>query len=401
MEVTFDSILNIVFYLGTLQGIVLSAFLYSAKRNIMSNRALGTLTLMWAIILTGFALSSQGLMRQYPHLLRTFSHIEFAFFPLLYLSVKYLVSNPDKFYKKDLLHFIPLLFNVILYSGFYFKTGDEKIAMINSNGGYYFVANIISDEILALQGIIYPILALIILGNYNRRVKDYQSNIDKTVLKGMKIGTILALIAWIIGAVAANLHIMRIDIGIDLFLFVYLSIVIIIYVISYVALKSPEIFKLSEKHITPFYTQQLDIIEDEGAKTRPPAESISTSSQVISSEDAQFKKWNNQLVEFIKENKSYLDPELSLQDLANELKISRHQLSAVINKKQQMNFYEFVNTYRVNEVKRLMQDPKKRHLKIVSLAYEAGFNSKASFNRIFKQLTNQTPSEYLNAPAIL
>ena len=59
-----------------------------------------------------------------------------------------------------------------------------------------------------------------------------------------------------------------------------------------------------------------------------------------------------------------------------------------------MNFYEFVNSYPVDEIKKLLNDPEKKHFKMISLAYDTGFNSKASFNRIFKQLTNQTPSEY-------
>ena len=59
-----------------------------------------------------------------------------------------------------------------------------------------------------------------------------------------------------------------------------------------------------------------------------------------------------------------------------------------------MNFYEFVNIHRVEEVKALMKDPENRGQKNYELAYDAGFNSKASFYRIFKQFTNQTPSEY-------
>ena len=59
-----------------------------------------------------------------------------------------------------------------------------------------------------------------------------------------------------------------------------------------------------------------------------------------------------------------------------------------------MNFYEFINQYRIDEVKRLMDDPANKHLKLISLAYDAGFNSKASFNRIFKQMTEMTPSQY-------
>ena len=89
-----------------------------------------------------------------------------------------------------------------------------------------------------------------------------------------------------------------------------------------------------------------------------------------------------------------MNPELNLQEMAEHLEVTRHQLSAVINQQQHMNFYEFVNYYRINEVKMLMQNPEYFDQNNYELAYEAGFNSKASFYRIFKQFTDQTPSEY-------
>ena len=95
-------------------------------------------------------------------------------------------------------------------------------------------------------------------------------------------------------------------------------------------------------------------------------------------------------------NKPYLDHELTLADLAGQLAISRNQLSEVINTGVGDNFYNFVNKYRIDEVKQLIRDDSKKHFKIVSLANEAGFNSKSSFNHIFKKLIGLTPSEYRN-----
>ena len=97
---------------------------------------------------------------------------------------------------------------------------------------------------------------------------------------------------------------------------------------------------------------------------------------------------------FINESRPYLDPELSLQELADKLDMSRHQLSTLINKKHRKNFYEFINKQRVEKVKHLMRDPSNKNLKIISLAYDAGFNSKATFNRVFKNITNLTPGQY-------
>ncbi len=390
MDFNFEGILTLIFYVGAFQGVILSIFLFTVKANILSNRFLGLLTICWAIILVGFAQSLAGLMSNYPHFLRTFSHIEFAFHPLLYLSVKYLVFNYKKFRRVDLLHFLPLLLNILLYAGFYFRSPEEKLLMVNSNEGYYYVANFISDLVLSLQGIVYPILVLRMLQHYKRNIVDYQSNIDKTVLEGMKIGASVILVAWIIGTVAANLYNFNIRVKIDLFLFVYLAIVFVIYVISYIAIRSSEVFKISGSYeAVNFSTKKHSTVQTNGRE--PPKKNQLEDSN----DDEILLELDKKLLAYMDEEKPYLNPELSLQDLANNLGVSRHQLSAVINQNQKMNFYEFVNTYRVNEMCSLMEDPKMKNYKIISLAFDAGFNSKASFNRIFKQLSGRTPSDYM------
>lgn len=102
------------------------------------------------------------------------------------------------------------------------------------------------------------------------------------------------------------------------------------------------------------------------------------------------------LKEFMSSEKPYLDPELNIGNLANLLQIHSHRLSKLINSHFSQNFFEFVNTYRVEEFKKLVANPKNKHISILGLALDSGFNSKASFNRIFKNSTGLTPSEYRN-----
>ena len=392
MNISFESILNVIYYLGALQGVILSVFLLRSKMNVTTSRLIGLLTFLWATILISFALQSKGLFITYPHLLKTISHLELAFLPLFYLSIKYLVSSHKFFEKKDLIHFIPLVFNILLFSEFYFNSGNEKLEISRSGEGFYYIASIISNEILSIQGIVYPILSLLLIKNYNEKLPNYQSNIDVTVIKGMKIGTILIFIAWMIGALDVHLAMFNLHFGYDLFLFVYLFLVVIIYILSYVVLRSPETFKLSVQKNEEIQYGQIYTYK----RSDEPLELISNSNQedTVSIEFFNEDKLSSNLFDYMNNEKPYLNPKLSLQELAENLNISRHQLSALINEKQKINFYEFINTYRVNEMKRLMTDPKKQHLKMVSLAYESGFNSKASFNRIFKQLTRQTPTEF-------
>jgi len=101
-----------------------------------------------------------------------------------------------------------------------------------------------------------------------------------------------------------------------------------------------------------------------------------------------------ELQEMMKKNKPYLNPELNIGNVANQLNIHAHQLSKLINKQLEKNFFEFVNEYRVEEFKKLVTNPKNKHISILGLAYDAGFNSKATFYRFFKNSTGLTPSEF-------
>jgi AraC-like DNA-binding protein len=96
----------------------------------------------------------------------------------------------------------------------------------------------------------------------------------------------------------------------------------------------------------------------------------------------------------MEQKKPYLDPELTLSNLAKDLEISRSQLSQLINDGIGENFYDFVNKYRVEEVKKLMIDPSVKNYNILGIALEAGFKSKSTFNLIFKRFTGITPTEY-------
>lgn len=93
----------------------------------------------------------------------------------------------------------------------------------------------------------------------------------------------------------------------------------------------------------------------------------------------------------------YLEQELSLGEMANKLGIHAHQLSKLLNIHLNKNFFEFVNEYRVEEFKKLACNPKNKHISILGLAMEAGFNSKATFNRFFKNSTGLTPSEFMKS----
>lgn len=100
------------------------------------------------------------------------------------------------------------------------------------------------------------------------------------------------------------------------------------------------------------------------------------------------------IIQHIETNKPYLNPDYNLEMMARDLNISRQNLSQTINDELNKNFYQLINEYRANEFKKYLNDPKMNHITFLGLAYEAGFNSKSSFYRVFKEITGETPSEY-------
>lgn len=103
---------------------------------------------------------------------------------------------------------------------------------------------------------------------------------------------------------------------------------------------------------------------------------------------------NHRLLSLMESEKPFIDSGISLKSLAEKLSESANHVSQVINDKHKINFFDFINTYRIEEMKMLIKNPHNKHLTLLALAYEAGFQSKTTFNTAFKKLKGQTPGKY-------
>ena len=101
-----------------------------------------------------------------------------------------------------------------------------------------------------------------------------------------------------------------------------------------------------------------------------------------------------ELEQIMRVDKPYLNEGLTLSDLSTQLNISDKKLSELLNRHLQTSFYDYINGYRIDAVKAKMADPNMSHLTLLGMAFDAGFQSKTSFNRVFKQKTGQSPSAY-------
>lgn len=154
-----------------------------------------------------------------------------------------------------------------------------------------------------------------------------------------------------------------------------LSVTIFVYGIGYMGLYQAEVFTESKP------------AEDSNST---PQEHYQKSG--LTREEAEH--YAKQLLRIMEEQKLYQDSELKLADLAKELSISSHNLTEILNQYMGQNFYDFVNHYRVKEVKQKLLGPDSKNKTVLALALDAGFNSKSSFNSLFKKQTGMTPSQF-------
>ncbi len=109
---------------------------------------------------------------------------------------------------------------------------------------------------------------------------------------------------------------------------------------------------------------------------------------------AELEGMKQKLLKIMDEKKPYLEPELNILDVAKSLHVPRHHITQVLNEKLGKNFYHFINTYRIEAAKEKLNDPRNDRFTLLAIGYDSGFNSKSSFNTLFKKHVGMTPSEY-------
>jgi AraC-like DNA-binding protein len=165
------------------------------------------------------------------------------------------------------------------------------------------------------------------------------------------------------------------------------------YQLAFLQYKMPPLLGTSLP--TETVTQDIDFEEISEEKNKQatkeeqgPKEEQETNSKVLAA-------WKTKVLTAIVTDKMYQNPELTLTDLSKHLSTNPSLLSKIINQGFEMNFNDLINYYRVEDVKLQLQNTANAHLTIMSLAYDAGFNSKATFNRAFKKVTGKSPKEYM------
>jgi AraC-like DNA-binding protein len=292
---------------------------------------------------------------------------DFIIGPALYFYTKSLIYENFHFKKRDLLHLIPFVSYVILIIMKYYIYPPDIMREIAQ--GYPLSGSLRKIVYISIifHFTIYSMFSLSLIKQYHAELKNSFSSLKKINLSWLSYIIVGFIFIYGVAFVRFTLRSLT-DIDISHWGKVFLTL-LFMYAngLIYKGLKHPEIFRGVD------YYQKKD------------KSYISQSS---------YKNYLDKITSHMAQKKSYLIPAITLSDLANEIKISPRTLSYIINRSYNLNFFDFINQYRVEESKRMLSDPAYNHQTILGVCYEAGFNSKSVFNTSFKKFAGMTPSEF-------
>lgn len=241
------------------------------------------------------------------------------------------------------------------------------------------VIHLLHIMLILSMSLFYSVFSYIKIRRHQTNILLYSSNTEGVNLKWLEYILIQVLVVCVIVALYNVFNWTA-----DLNLFVNSSNLLAVFVIAYFSLRQKEIIPVKEEQ-----KNELTFIKEEEEKKE--------SKKVVADED--LVRIKNQLLDLMEKAEPYLDSELNLVKLAKELSVTSHQLSYVINRGFEENFFQFVNRYRVEKAKELLNNCD--DLTMLAIAFDSGFNSKTAFNTTFKRMTQQTPTEYKKASSIL
>ena len=362
-------------------GIVLSFFLgillFSKKGKVLTDNILSLWLFAIGIHLTGSFLFYQGYWETYPHLIGITAPFPLLYGPFLYLYVLYSIKSENHLRKIDYLHFAPALISYLYMVPFlFFYSAEEKVlvdkGLIDDYNGPF---SIILLSGFILSGIGYSVLSYRKLIQREKVVDDNFSDNNRINMNWLRY-TIFAIVSvFITGAsVTAFRELLGFQFPFDADILFYSIIVIFVAYVGYSGIRQQDLFS------------NTTLQEKELVKTESEYKKSSLKSDVAA-------KKHEELLELMKKVKLYLNPKLTLTELAQSLEISNNHLSQIINQYEQVNFHDFVNKYRVEEF--IQNAQSNRSFTLLSHALDSGFNSKSSFNTVFKRFKSVTPSQFL------
>jgi len=365
----FKEIISLVFAIGVAQAIFLFFILLKKKENRFANKFLAFTMLIFALDLLGGVLFLSGYIKYTPWFLGLNSAFPYLYGPLIYLYVIFLIHKQESFVANNYLHFIPFLL-IQLYGifFFYFEGTEYQLSLLDFNIVPPWHIQLIG-MLIPFHGMTYMIFTVIETAKYNRNIKNSFSNIEKIDLSWLLYLVLGTAIIWIVVLFSYLLNIVYGD-ELQANLLIYITISIFLYTFAFKSYRQPEMNLLANVKESDKTYKKSGLTEE---RTKELLKSI---------------------VDFMNFEKPYMDTGLNLSQLSEKLGISSHNISEVINTNLNQNFYDFINSYRVDEVKKLIEEDRNSTYSILAHGFEAGFTSKSAYYSAFKKFTGLTPAQY-------
>lgn len=356
------------------------AILILQKKRAVHHKIMTSWLVYLGIYVGLYAIFSDLLFTKYQLFSASFISLLLLHGPFLYLYISSL--NDDKFQIswKNLIHFTPfILFNLYIILASFFPHYAQKIRLDHSENVYgtAYLFNLFLI-LTVLSGPVYILLTIRLFRKLDINIFNNFSVSKNVSLDWMRKLIYTFGVVWTVLLIFTTVHHVF---GLFSWSFctngLFLSLSVFILLIGFLGLNQKEIF-------VQYPDKQIEYVIDE-----PKAKYATT----LLKED-EMDDYIKKIVQYMDEEKPYLDADISLPELSERMNIPSHHLSRVINEKLNLNFFDFINQYRVEEVKSRIHDPQYEHLSILGIAFDSGFNTKSAFNRVFKKMTGMTPSEF-------
>ena len=368
---TFVSIINL---LGIAQALFFSFLLATLKnRATRAHAVLAVFLLGYALVILDDVLVDTRYLLVYPHLSLVLSGLIFTLGPLLYFYVLTLTQPAFQFRPKHGFHFIPL----ILFIGFitpYLRLNESKKRQILLQDFLQPDQGVDLNYVCLVHVFIYLLFGVKSIRRYSRNLKGQGATVEIASLNWLVSLMLAFATLWVIWLLNTKWNSPFFSYA-EAVLFT-----VFIYAFGIKGIRQTELFATVEA-------------VDSNVPITAPAQSVKKYEKAGIPPD-KVQGALLALQQQMEVEKVYRNNQLSLTGLADLLHIPSHHLSQLLNEYLQSTFYEYVNRYRIEDVKAALGNPKKDIMTILGMAWEAGFNSKASFNNAFKKHTGLSPSAY-------
>lgn len=383
--------MNIISLIGSVQALFYLLLFQSKSRKSLSDYLLMVFTFLLGAIFFDQYLRNTNFYELHPQYWGITYCFPILAAPLLYLYVVLITQPEQKFKPWFWLLMLPFIAFLNYYlATYYFLPTDSKIAYFHLATTKPWAMIYAGELFLVFSGPVYSVLGLFRL---KRHIKNIEGNFSYTA--GIDLSWLKVILIVI---VAVNVIGVLLNVFSDIYpLFTYQTgdnlmnslNVLLIFFIGYYGFKQALIYPSGMAKPAPVQTQQMEGI-------RLP-ENPGPSPKYLKSglQDNDVNAYYSSLIQLMDSERLFLDSRLSIKTVADKLGMSVNHLSQVINQQSGKNFFKFINEYRVEEAKKLLLDQSNQKYTILAIAYDCGFNSKSSFNTIFKQYIGKTPSDFI------